>query len=301
MRIPTYRFRVDYVTVYSEFNPLLLFAQKYAFTPGESCLLRICCASAVILVESGKGELELNGSSCSVQTGTLIYIAAGTVHRWTADPDTPMVHRCVYFDWKYVSRPEFSYQRDYFGEPGSFRTELISPQPELELQGITGSSSLQLWISYFNALTPPPELLGQRNPWDKLAYNGAFQMFLHQFIAGAVKNGARDPRISRILARIEKEPPALSEQCLYEWAEALGLKKSRFHDLFKSDTGYTPNHYLKRLKFHRIAEDLVYSNLSITGIAAKHGFSSVHYFSKAFRLMTGLPPSEYREKYTGMM
>ncbi|MFD1953050.1 AraC family transcriptional regulator [Paenibacillus thailandensis] len=297
MRIPIYSFRVDYVTCYSEFNPLLLFAQKYVFGPGEQCPLRRCYASAIILIESGKGRLELNGKRCDVEPGSLVYISAGSVHRWTADSQEPMVQRCVYFDWKYVSRPDFQYQRDYFCGIQTYRKELISPLPELELQEVIRSGNIQLWVSYFNTLTPPPEILGQRNPWYKLQYNGAFQTFLHHYMALAMKKGARDPRISRILSLMEKETPEQCERNLYRWAEELGLKKSRFHALFKADTGYTPNDYVKRLKYRRIAEDLAGSNLSITDIASKHGFSSIHYFSKAFRLTTGLSPSEYRKKY----
>lgn len=300
MRIPVYSFRVDYVTRYSEFNPLLLFAQKYVFAPSEQCSIRKCYASAIILIESGNGILELNGTSCDVRPGSLVYIPAGTVHRWTADSEDPMVHRCVYFDWQYVSRPEFQFQRDYFCSIEDYRKELISVQPELELQDVIHSPYIQLWVSYFNALTPPPEILGYQNPWDKLQYNGAFQTFLHHYVAAAMKHDVRDPRITRILSRMDQETPELCERNLYQWASELGLKKSRFHALFKADTGYSPNDYVKRRKFHQIAEELVSTSLSITDIASKYGFSSIHYFSKAFRLMTGMSPSDYRNKYGAM-
>ncbi|MEI7024137.1 AraC family transcriptional regulator [Paenibacillus sp. y28] len=301
MRVPVYSFRVDYVTCYSEFNPLLLFAQKYVFASDEQCPLRKCYASAICLIESGKGLLELNDKRYDVDPGSLVYIPAGAVHRWTTDSQNPMVHRCVYFDWKYVSRPDFQYQRDYFCKIEECDNELLSPHPPFQLQEVTHSRSIQVWVSYFNELTPPPRILGYRNIWDKLQYNGAFQTFLHQFIALAMANSTRDPRISRILERMEQEPPEVCEQHLYQWAGDLGLKKSRFHALFKADTGYSPNDYIHRLKYHRIEEDLVFSNLSITEIASKHGFSSIHYFSKAFRITTGLSPSEYRHKYSAMV
>ncbi|GMK40816.1 hypothetical protein PCCS19_38720 [Paenibacillus sp. CCS19] len=297
MRIPVYSFRVDYVTRYSAFNPLLLFAQKYVFAPNEQCSVRKCYASAIILIESGKGLLELNGTSFELQPGSLVYIAASSVHRWMADAQEPMVQRCVYFDWQHVDRPAFQYQRDYFCSIEACREELISPHPTIELNEVIHSPNIQLWMSYFNALTPPPEILSYRNPWDRLQYNGAFQTFLHQYVAAALKDGARDPRISRILDRIEQETYESCERNLYDWASEQGLKKSRFHVLFKANTGCSPNEYVKRLQFHRIAEQLVCTNLSITDMASKHGFSSIHYFSKAFRLATGMSPTEYRNKY----
>jgi Transcriptional regulator containing an amidase domain and an AraC-type DNA-binding HTH domain len=297
VKIPVYSFRVDYVTRYSAYNPLLLFAQKYVFAPDEHCSLRKCYASAIVLIESGKGLLELDGTSCVVQQGSLVYLPAGSVHRWIADAVDPMVHRCAYFDWHHVERPHFQYQRDYFCAVEDYREELSCVLPALELHEVIHSTNIQLWVSYYNALTLPPELLSTRNPWDRLQYNGAFQMFLHQYLSAAMKNGTRDSRITRILERIEQETPETCERYLYQWAEELGLKKSRFHALFKADTGYSPNDYVKQLLYHRIAEELVCTSLSITDIASKYGFSSIHYFSKSFRSTTGMSPSEYRKKY----
>ncbi|MCS7462017.1 hypothetical protein N0M98_17910 [Paenibacillus doosanensis] len=50
MPVPVYRFQVDYLTRYCEFNPQLLFVQKYMFAPGEQCPSRTCCANAVVLI-----------------------------------------------------------------------------------------------------------------------------------------------------------------------------------------------------------------------------------------------------------
>lgn len=301
MKIAVYSFQVDFLTRYSDFNPLLLFAQKYVFAPREQCPLRICYTNAIVLVESGQGTLRLNDHHYQVQAGSLAYISAGTMHQWTSDSSNPMVHRCAYFDWRYVDRPGFQYQRDYFHGVDTSREELISPSPQLELNEVTSINNIPLWISYFNGLTPPPELLGGRNPWDFLKYNGAFQAFLHQYLAFAVKhNVTYDPRIKKILDSIEKVPLELDVLQLYEWAHELGLGKSRFHDLFKQDTGYSPSDYLNRLKYHHIAEDLCFSHLSITDIAEKYGFSSIHYFSKAFRHATGMSPSEYRDKHRAL-
>lgn len=298
MRIPVYRFRTDYLTHYSEFNPLLLFAQKYEFAANESSPLRKCYAHVVVLVESGSGVLQLNDEEHPVGPGTLVYIPAGTVHRWESDRRQPMIHRCAYFDWTYISRPKFRYQRNYFAGVGSFREELASPSPELRIQEVTRVSNIPLWVTYFNALTPPPELLGQRSPVDILQYNGAFQTFLHHYLSFAAKTDhSYDPRIGKIVETIERLPLNETEPTLYRMAKELGLGKSRFHHLFKTDTGYTPHDYIQRIKYRHIAHDLCFTDLTITEIARKYGYSSIHYFSKAFRYKMGMTPSEYRNKY----
>jgi len=155
-----------------------------------------------------------------------------------------------------------------------------------------------MWVSYFNAQTQQPDVLGSRPTWDFLKVNGAFQTFLHHFLTYAIKQKAIfDPRIQKLLSYIDQSPLDWSENKLYVWADELGLGKSRLHELFKKNTGYTPNNYLKQLKFQLIAEELCYSNLSITEISEKYGFSSIHYFSKTFRHMTGLSPTKYKEQY----
>lgn len=297
MKIPIYSFQVDYSTIYSEYNPLLLFAQKYMFGAGEHCPLRQCYASAIILIEAGKGTLTLNDSQYELEAGALAYISAGTLHAWKSDSNSPMIQRCVYFDWAYMHRPQFQFQRDYFCTDESYNQALVSTSPLIELQEVIHGVNTQLWVSYYNTLTPPPEILGYRNSWDRLKYNGAFQMFLQQYISLASKKGARDPRIARILSIIEQNSEHHYEPQLYQLASELGLKKSRFHALFKAETGFAPNAFMKRIKFQRIFEDLASTSLSITDIASKHGFTSIHYFSKAFRLATGLSPSEYRDNY----
>jgi AraC-like DNA-binding protein len=289
---------MDYLTRYSEYNPLLLFAQKYEFAANESSPLRKCYAHVVVLVESGRGILRLDGKEHPVGPGTLIYISAGAVHRWEADRQEPMIQRCAYFDWTYVSRPKFRYQRNYFAGVGSFRKELSSPSPELRIQEVTSVNNIPLWVSYFNALTPPPELLDQRSPIDLLQYNGAFQTFLHHYLSFAEKSDlVQDPRIGKILESIERLPPEETEPTLYRLAKELGLGKSRFHDLFKKDTGYTPHDYIREVKYRHIVDDLCFTTLTITEIAQKYGYSSIHYFSKAFRNKVGVSPSEYRTKY----
>jgi AraC-like DNA-binding protein/quercetin dioxygenase-like cupin family protein len=298
MKIPVYRLHMDYPTRYSKINPFLLFAQKYEFAAAEASPLRTCYAHAVVLVESGRGTLRLGQETYALDPGSLIYIPAGAVHRWEAHASDPMVHRCVYFDWTYVNRPGFHRQRNYFARADSFNPELASPLPGLQLHAATRVNNIPLWVSYFNSLTPPPELLETRNPLEFLQYNGAFQTFLHHYLSFAVKTEAvYDLRIKKILERIDREPPWSGSRTIYQWARELGLKRSRFHELFKQDTGMTPHDYILSLQYRRIADDLCESDMTITEIARKHGYSSVHYFSRAFRNKMGMTPSEYRKKF----
>jgi AraC family transcriptional regulator len=308
MKIPIYRNSVDYLTPNTELNPYLLFAQKYEFFPGETSSIRRCYANAIVLMESGAGTLHIDMTEYSVQAGALVYIPAGTLHRWKSDHNDPMIHRCAYFDWYFIHRPAFHYQKDYFrrqkgfndpnSSDGPFRKEWIAPMDRLQLNPISKVSNIPLWVSYFNGFTTHVEFLGEYHLSTSLKIRGAFQIFLHHFLEFAVKLASySDPRIKKILDQIENEPLKQSEQKLYEWVSELGLGRSHFYSLFKAETGVSPKAYLKQIRLTHILNDLCFSILSITHIAEKYGYPSIHYFSRSFRTMTGVTPSEYRKKY----
>lgn len=75
----------------------------------------------------------------------------------------------------------------------------------------------------------------------------------------------------------------------------VGFSRARLFDIFKAQTGLTPNHYLQRLRVERAQSQLANTKLSITEIAHATGFSSGQYFSTVFARYTGLSPSSYRK------
>jgi AraC-like DNA-binding protein len=75
----------------------------------------------------------------------------------------------------------------------------------------------------------------------------------------------------------------------------VGFSRARLFDLFKAQTGLTPNHYLQRLRIEKAQEELQRTSKSITEIAHATGFSSAQYFSTVFIRYTGVSPSNYRK------
>lgn len=73
----------------------------------------------------------------------------------------------------------------------------------------------------------------------------------------------------------------------------LHVSRTSLITVFKQKTGYSPMEYFNRLKIDKAKEYLREEPLSMTEIASALGYSSVHYFSKSFKKMTGMSPSEY--------
>ena len=79
----------------------------------------------------------------------------------------------------------------------------------------------------------------------------------------------------------------------------IGYGRSRFFELFRANTGMTPNDYLRRLRLEAARRLLEKSSNSVTEIAFKVGFNSSQYFSTVFMQYTGLTPSGFRSRDVG--
>ena len=76
--------------------------------------------------------------------------------------------------------------------------------------------------------------------------------------------------------------------------QASGYSRSHFHKLFREPTGLSPVGYLHDKRIDR-AKDLLRQSqkLSIAEVAHRCGYTDVYYFSRMFRKLTGVSPTEF--------
>lgn len=84
-----------------------------------------------------------------------------------------------------------------------------------------------------------------------------------------------------------------------EIADYLSLNRSYLTELFLKTVQLSPQQFLTRYRITKSEELLQSSSLSIQNIAYSCGYSSNFSFSKAFRKVNGLSPSEYRKQKRG--
>ena len=100
--------------------------------------------------------------------------------------------------------------------------------------------------------------------------------------------------ISKTLEYIEKNfaNPLIGVDAL---AEMSGVSDVYFRKLFKMKTGMSPSQYiiLKRVEYSK--KLLVHSFMTLEKCAFESGFSSLQYFCRAFKKVTGMTPGEYRK------
>ena len=77
-------------------------------------------------------------------------------------------------------------------------------------------------------------------------------------------------------------------------AENMGMSTRQLHRHAKTVTGLTPGVMIRTMRLHRAAQLLEQNSGRVSEIALKVGFSDIRYFSRVFRQIYGVTPSEYR-------
>ena len=83
---------------------------------------------------------------------------------------------------------------------------------------------------------------------------------------------------------------------LEELCEKVNYSRSFLCKTFKEQTGETLFSYFNRLKIEEAKRLLKRTELTVTEISEKLGFSEVKYFGASFKKTVGKSPSEYRSK-----
>lgn len=232
-------------------------------------------------VISGEAEYCLSGQTITISTGDLIFMPAGTVHELPVMRDGLLRYVDIKFLIKdealrkeceklpMVMRPddkrindailkcrEYWYERDQYSQDIS---RLIFEQVILQLL------DTQL----------PQE--NQQRFWMPMKKN-----------AEDLHGTAAD-----IAEYIDKH--YMKTFSLEDLSANLRYNKAYLCKLFKDATGMTIIHYLNYVRISHAYDLICYTSNSMSNISLMLGFSSVHYFSRMFKKVCGMPPGEVRE------
>lgn len=76
-------------------------------------------------------------------------------------------------------------------------------------------------------------------------------------------------------------------------AREAGMSPRRFAAVFREVCGKPPMDYVIGVRLDRAVELLREGRLTVSEVAARTGFATVHYFSRVFRQRRGVPPSRH--------
>ena len=83
-----------------------------------------------------------------------------------------------------------------------------------------------------------------------------------------------------------------------ELSSDLCISRMTFYRKIQTATGQKPTEFIRTIRLHHAAELLRKDDLTITEVSYETGFSSVSYFSRCFRAMFGVSPTQYGKTNT---
>lgn len=101
--------------------------------------------------------------------------------------------------------------------------------------------------------------------------------------------------VSRFGEMIERELPnaALTVE---DMAAGMGISRIQLYRKIKDGTGMSPVEFLRNARLERSCHLLTATDLTVSEVCYKVGFSSPSYFAKCFRRRYGMLPTVFRDK-----
>ncbi len=109
-------------------------------------------------------------------------------------------------------------------------------------------------------------------------------------LRAAVNRQGHYHRISQIMRSIQSDSAAPYSNA--ELAQMAGMSKTTFHESFKAIASATPLQYIKSVRLHQARNLMLNNGLSASAAGYRVGYTSPSQFSREFKRMFGVPPSE---------
>jgi AraC-like DNA-binding protein/quercetin dioxygenase-like cupin family protein len=233
--------------------------------------------SIVIVCAAGHGTCHLPSGAHAVRAGQALVIPAGTPHRYEADERDPWT-----IWWLHVA--------------GAGIDELFATIGTTVDQPVIGLGDPARIIALIDTIIRRMER--DETMSTLVAASGAAWHALALLAADrrTVAHDAVDP----IEATIEHLRAASSTRVsVGELAGMAGLSESHYAALFRRATGYGVLEFQTRLRMGLARELLDTTDRTISSIALQVGYPDPLYFSRQFRRIHAMSPSEYRSHDTG--
>lgn len=231
----------------------------------------------------GQGDVTIDGRTRGVGPDTLYVTGPGVEHAQRSDPRSPIVEYCLYLNCELAARatedPFFRFARTHFwmGEDGGRVYPLLEKLVE-------------------EGRDPRP---GAREMAEALLRQIiVLLMRMYRMETGPAPVRVRVPALTRAgLMPIVEDAFFYRHRTLTlsDLASLLNLSQRQTQRLLRDNFGKTFSQKLTDARMAAASQLLTGTDLSVTEIAERSGYSSIEHFSAAFHRHMGCSPREYRK------
>ncbi len=232
-------------------------------------------AYCFFITVSGAGEVTYRGVTRRMERGAMIFVSSAIPARTVSLTDD--WHFCfVNIAGRYCEQYERLWNEDGFA--------VIHPRDPSHYLGLLDRISSELSEPYLSG---------------ELTVNALITTLLTDALVERHENGEPSRRAPLYPTWVQEAANLLSERCAEEiritdLAARFYMEQNSFIRRFKRYIGKTPKEYQMACRMERATVLLSDSDLSLSEIAARCGFASHSFFSKTFKRLYGLTPTEYR-------
>ncbi|WP_339218545.1 AraC family transcriptional regulator [Paenibacillus sp. FSL H8-0332] len=236
----------------------------------------------LILVTGGRGSVTVDHKKLQFRAGMLFYIRPGVFHSIEFELEEPLCFLAVHFSYAQVLLMEGQWTLGEQPEPLPLHTAQ-DLKDYYQIEEIF-SKLVEVW----NAKLP--------------GYEFAAKTALQQLLIAIYQNNKRHNQNYSTSLKVEKiigymQEHVCSTVTLPELAGLVQLSPAYLSRAFKEITGYSPIEFFSRIKMDKAKELILEgSGKKVKEIAGELGYTDEFYFSRIFKRMEGISPSEFNSK-----
>lgn len=228
--------------------------------------------------KSGKGTLVINDRIYYVKQGDIFYIAPDDKCFYQADGISPWEYKWIYFGGMkskaLISKTAFCDSARVVpcknANDLNAIVDLILDNKVSEVNDLQAMSGLYRFFAWLLSNYPNTERLKQIKPNEK------YWMQILNYIYINLPYNLSVNNISK----------------------SVGLERTYIYKLFLKNTGISTMEFINNLKISIACDKILEQNKSLLRISAEVGFNEYAWFSKVFKRIVGVLPSEYLEKHS---
>ncbi|WP_152393826.1 AraC family transcriptional regulator [Paenibacillus guangzhouensis] len=235
----------------------------------------------LILATGGSGSITIDGRKYQVQPGMLFYIAPGLLHTFElSGEDLPYV-MTVHFNYAFVTHTDG-------------RLDISNEAPILTIPSGQQLKDYYLVEELFKKLVDTWHAKG-------LGYEFMTKTLLQQLLIALWQNIRKQDQIDASSLKIEKIIVYMQQNLskkitLQELANQVLWSPTYLSRTFKGITGYAVIEFFNKMKIDQAKELMLESDKKIREVAQAVGYTDEFYFSRMFKKIEGMSPSEFYSK-----
>ena len=223
-------------------------------------------------IDHGKLDMTLDGKEYHLNKYDLIIYYPGQFHTQSTDDESTCSYLTIMFDMKTkmdisLMNRVFKTRKDIYNVLSAFMKAIQSKDYLSEEMALAYLKEVLILLYQFDTKTDEESNVNPMQEHYENTLLNEILVFIHNNIFTAF---------------------TVEDLC-----QKFSISRSSLQSLFRTNIHITPKHYISNLKLNQAKLLIQEHKYTISEISDMLGFTSIHYFSRKFKLQYGLSPTDY--------